>query len=270
MKLKAGQFYGQTSQTLAANGFRFTEKSYMPQAALPPHSHELSHFCFVLAGIYREKISRNEFERSPATLIFYPPDVSHAEEHVTSGRHFLVEIDMAGLDNVREYGARFEETTMLADESSRWLAVRMYREFCERDRFSPLALESISTELLIAGSRTNEVTRERQPPRWLATAKELLKESLISPPGLNALAQQVGVHPTHFARVFRQFERCTAGDYVRKTRVEYAWRQILATDTPLIEIALNAGFADQAHFARSFKRTTGLTPTEFRRTFKTR
>jgi hypothetical protein len=56
LKLKAGQFYGATSQALTANGFRFTEKAYTSQASLPTHAHELSHFCFVLAGTYKEQI----------------------------------------------------------------------------------------------------------------------------------------------------------------------------------------------------------------------
>jgi AraC family transcriptional regulator len=67
--------------------------------------------------------------------------------------------------------------------------------------------------------------------------------------------------------VFRQFERCTVGDYIREVRIDYARKQMLATNEPLVEIALAAGFADQTHFTRSFKRITGMTPTEFRRLF---
>src|SRR3982751_2742541 len=122
MKLKPGQFYGETSQSLSANGFRFTEKSYSSSARLPLHSHELSHFCFVLAGKYNERISSSRFERGPSALVFYPPDVSHAEEHFTNGRHFLVEIDAAVLERVRDYGTRLDEPAMLALESSLWLA----------------------------------------------------------------------------------------------------------------------------------------------------
>ena len=67
LKLKAGQFYGTTSQSLTANGFRFTEKAYESCALLPTHAHELSHFCFVLAGNYRERIAGRFFERAPAS-----------------------------------------------------------------------------------------------------------------------------------------------------------------------------------------------------------
>lgn len=270
LKLKAGQFYGTTSQSLLADAFRFTEKTYSSHVTLPIHAHELPHFCFVLAGNYKENIAGSLFERGPNALVYYPPDVSHGEEHFSNGRHFLVEIDLKGLDKVKEYGAGLCEPIFLGGDSSLWLAARMYREFKERDGFSALALESISTELLIAASRQGTKKVERKPPPWLERVKEFLHENFSEPYGLNELAKAVGVHPTHLARVFRQFERCTVGDYIRKIRVEYARERILGSNEPLVEIALAAGFADQTHFTRSFKRVTGMTPTEFRTIFATR
>jgi AraC family transcriptional regulator len=270
LKLKAGQFYGTTSQVLCANGFRFTEKSYASRVNLPTHAHELSHFCFVLAGNYREKMAGRVFERGPAALVYYPPDVSHGEDHTTDGRHFLVEIDFKGLNKVRDYGARLCEPVLLRDDSALWLAARMYREFSERDELSPLVLESISTELLIAASRHHTKSPERKPPSWLKRVKDYLAENFSEPPGLTQLAAAVDVHPTHLARVFRQFEHCTVGDYVREVRINYARERILASTEPLVEIALAAGFADQTHFTRSFKRVTGMTPAEFRRLFAAR
>src|SRR6185295_4236 len=138
LKLKAGQFYGRTSQTLSGDGFGVTEKAYSSRATLPRHAHELSHFCLVLSGSYQEKIGSAAFERAPTALVFYPPDVSHAEEHFTDGRHFLVEIDLAGLNRVRDYGARLRDPVQLGGEQALALSARMYQEFAERDAFSPL------------------------------------------------------------------------------------------------------------------------------------
>lgn len=264
LKLKAGEFYGTTSQSLSARGFRLTEKAYSSRARLPTHAHELSHFCFVLSGNYKEIIGRRFFERKRMALVYYPPDVSHGEEHLTHGRHFLIEIDFNALEIVRNYGAQLREPVLL-DTDSLWLANRMYKEFNEPDEFSPVALESLSTELLIAASRLGTRKAERNPPPWLDHVKEFLSENFSEPPGLNELARAVNVHPTHLARVFRQFEHCTVGDYIRKARINYARQRMLESNDPLVEVALAAGFADQTHFTRSFKRITGMTPTEFRR-----
>jgi AraC family transcriptional regulator len=80
----------------------------------------------------------------------------------------------------------------------------------------------------------------------------------------------VGVHPAHLARVFRQQYGCTLGDYVRRLRVEFACRRMTTGDTPLVEIALAAGFADQSHFTKTFKSLVGITPAEFQRQFRPR
>jgi AraC family transcriptional regulator len=100
--------------------------------------------------------------------------------------------------------------------------------------------------------------------------KEFLRENFHAPPRLNEIAAAVDIHPTHLARVFRQFEHCTVGDYIRQLRIEFARERILKSNEPLVQIALAAGFADQTHFTRSFKRITGMAPTEFRSIFKVR
>jgi AraC family transcriptional regulator len=74
----------------------------------------------------------------------------------------------------------------------------------------------------------------------------------------------------HLARAFRRHYGCTPGDYVRKLRVESACRRLATSDAPLIEVALSAGFSDQSHFRRAFRRQVRMMPGEFRRNFRSR
>ena len=57
---------------------------------------------------------------------------------------------------------------------------------------------------------------------------------------------------------------CRVGEYGRRARIEWAAAQIAAGDRPLAEIAAEAGFADQSHFTRLFRRYLGTTPGRFR------
>lgn len=267
MQLKAGQFYGRPSQKLSSAGFLFTERKYSPKGRIPMHAHERAHFCFVLSGNYLESIGTRRFERRHAALVFYPEDISHAEEHFADGRHFLVEIEPVVLDRMREYGARLEQTVSMDLDSSICLASRMYQEFDAADEFAPLVLESIATELLVATTRSFSNTLEKGPPNWLKRAKEYLRQSFVEPPGLSELALAASVHPAHLARVFRQYEHCTPGEYVRRLRISKARTRLLASHAPIVEIAHELGFSDQSHFTRSFRAETGITPGEYRRLF---
>ena len=72
----------------------------------------------------------------------------------------------------------------------------------------------------------------------------------------------------HFSRCFRRTFGCPPYVFVVRRRVELAARYLLQTDLSLSEIALQCGFADQAHLCRKFRQVTGESPAAWRRTQK--
>lgn len=73
-----------------------------------------------------------------------------------------------------------------------------------------------------------------------------------------------GLHPGHLCRAFRQFRGQSLGECVRGLRVQFVCRRLVETEEPLHAIALEAGFADQSHMTRTFKRMTGYPPGAYR------
>lgn len=67
-----------------------------------------------------------------------------------------------------------------------------------------------------------------------------------------------------FIQKFRKYYFLTPGEYVNLYRVNRAV-QLLQTHVPvkLTEVGLDAGFYDQSHFIRVFKKLSGYTPKEF-------
>lgn len=70
--------------------------------------------------------------------------------------------------------------------------------------------------------------------------------------------------PAHVARSFHAHTGHTVGDYIRSLRIAQAADELVDGELPVVEIALRAGFHDQAAFSRAFKAATGRTPREFR------
>jgi AraC family transcriptional regulator len=89
-------------------------------------------------------------------------------------------------------------------------------------------------------------------------------EDYRKPPGVGELAREAGVHRSHFARAFRQHFGCTIADFVRRLRIDWAAQQLRSQSCSLSQLSLDAGFGDQAHFTRTFKRITGVTPGAYR------
>ncbi|HLK59494.1 MAG TPA: AraC family transcriptional regulator [Chthonomonadaceae bacterium] len=127
-----------------------------------------------------------------------------------------------------------------------------------------LAIEGLALEMFVLVSRRATYLEEQLRPRWLTQARDYLHAEFTAKHTLPQIAAAVGVHPVHLARVFRQHYHCTVVDYVRQLRVAFACRQLAQSDIPLAVIALDAGFADQSQFTRTFKRMMGMTPGEYR------
>jgi len=76
-------------------------------------------------------------------------------------------------------------------------------------------------------------------------------------------ASAVGYTNRHLRRVFLDFVGTAPGEYLRLRRFNTALRQMRSSRN-LTEIALAAGYYDQAHFCREFKDFAGLTPSAYR------
>jgi AraC family transcriptional regulator len=72
------------------------------------------------------------------------------------------------------------------------------------------------------------------------------------------------VHPIHLARTFRARYGISVGEYGRRVRIEWAAAEIARGESSLAAVATEAGFADQSHFTRLFRRYVGTTPARFR------
>jgi AraC-like DNA-binding protein len=93
---------------------------------------------------------------------------------------------------------------------------------------------------------------------------EYIHSNLNQNISLEALAEMAGLSTHHFARAFKQTVGMPPHGYVLQRRIEHAQQMLRNTDLPMSEIALSAGFSDQSHLARHFRRITGMSPSVVR------
>jgi AraC family transcriptional regulator len=80
---------------------------------------------------------------------------------------------------------------------------------------------------------------------------------------LTELAGEAGLSPTHFARAFKESVGRAPHQHLIAVRLERARRLLESPQAALSDVAARAGFADQAHLTRLFKRQFGVTPGAF-------
>jgi AraC family transcriptional regulator len=269
VQLLPGRYYGETLRSRRVASFELSERVYSPGYQTPKHTHKQALFCYVMQGYYTESYGSKTRECRSSTLLFHPPGELHAEYfHDAGGRSFIVEIAPDWLARMREHVPVADYSADFQGGVFEMLARKLYREFTHEDCASPLIIEGLMMEVLGEVTRWRAAQHAYGSPRWLNQAKELLHARFAENLTLAEVAQNVGVHPVHLAQTFRKSYQCTVGDYVRKLRVEYACQELTSSDKPIVDIALAAGFCDQSHFTRTFKRVVGTAPSQYRESLR--
>jgi len=107
--------------------------------------------------------------------------------------------------------------------------------------------------------------RECLPAFKLRRARDYIDASLDQPLRVAAIAQEIGVSEAHFARAFRTATGEPPHRYILRKRAELARMLLSAAERSLADIALDAGFANQAHLTSVFCHHFGVTPGTYRR-----
>jgi AraC family transcriptional regulator len=258
--------HGEVLGACEVAGIVLSETAYRPALHIAPHSHEEeAYFNFVLQGGFTERRGRRTYELHQSTLIYHAAgEVRSNRFHNQTTRLFNARLNAGWLDTLSSKSLILDASNCLTDRRLTELAVRLYREFKNLDTASSLVVEGITLEMLGLAARESQGNASPHAPRWLALVQDMLHAKFHESLRLSDIAASAGVHPAHLSRAFRQHFRCTLGDYVRRLRVEYACRQLAASQTSLTDVASAAGFADQSHFTRVFKRFTGQTPAQYR------
>jgi AraC-like DNA-binding protein len=110
--------------------------------------------------------------------------------------------------------------------------------------------------------------KSKKAPEWTAELKELIQDQLDTNMSLSLrqVSDELEINPAYLSREFsKYFDNLTFGEYIRKQRIDKAVYLMETTRYSLTEIAYLAGFSDQSHFNRIFKKQTGRNPSHYKK-----
>ena len=243
------------------------ETEHASRASAPSHTHASSSLCLVLEGGFVERVGATRRDGAAGSVLFQPRNEPHSRQFRAGiNRCFIVELGPRLSASAEARGLAGPCAAISTERRVSWLAIRLYEEFCRTDAESALAIDGLASAVLaqlirlVSAGKPDEDSR----PPWLPALMDLLEQRYLAPIRLAELSARVGVHPKIMSRAFRRSVGVTLTAYVRRRRIDWACERLIATELPLSRIAMEAGFTDQAHFARLFKQATGLTPRAFR------
>jgi AraC-like DNA-binding protein len=249
---------GQVLRQVSTSQFRFTLGAYAPWSALPPHVHE-EHpgVVFVASGCVEETYAAESLMGAQGALMLKMHDLRHTNRFGPQGATLLIveQLEPAPFLKPPPMRPALNEAPFV-----RMVGSHLAEDLAEGSEVCEIALTSYAVDLWgVAAAR-------RRPGRSgkIARAAQLIHDDIGSVRRIDDLARNVEAHPVYLARGFRARFGQSLQAYLLRVRLGRAADLVQRTKRSLADIALEVGFADQAHMTRAFRRYYGRTPRSFR------
>jgi AraC family transcriptional regulator len=240
-------------------GLRVTDAAFPKGAYLPRHTHAGACLSIVYGGGFEEVHDNNSFFLRRGMALFKPAGEAHSDKLASTGsRQYILEYEPCTSWGPLEKLPVIETTITELNGVAHTLA----REAAIRDDLSPFALQAAALEAIVVLGRRS-APGQSVAPAWFRRIVSAIDDRVPQRITVQDLAEFGGVHPVYLNRVFRARLGCSASDYLRKKRLQWAAEQLNA-GMPISEVAVAAGFCDQSHFVRAFRAHFGITPRIFR------
>lgn len=248
--------HGRAIRAITIGPYTMTEAVYAPHQQVSRHEHRWPSWTLVLEGSFEERFSRSTIAGVPGAVLTKPGASDHSNAYGPAGARCL-------LIETRDGGDRFRAPGIHGSGVVPRLARRIHAEL-QADEVSRFALEGLLIELGAATGRSQHAVRAVGRKAWLNDLRDQLEAEFRSPPPLEALARARGVHPAYLCQAFRAVFGMSVGQFVRSVRFEWARDALRVGSASMAGVAVAAGFSDQAHLSRDFRKRAGVSPRRFR------
>jgi AraC-like DNA-binding protein len=238
---------------------RFTHHAY------PVHTHTVWTLLILDDGVLRFDLDRHDHGTLRSQVLLLPPHVPHDgrtaapqgfRKRVVYLAEDALDKDLIGPATDRPNLA----DPLLWDRISRLhgTLARPGESFEARSRLA-LIVDRLGTHL------RRHPAQPAPPPRGVADdLHDLLDSRLTTGVTLDEAARLLSTHPAHLVRAFTRRFAIPPHQYLTGRRVEMA-RELLLAGVPAGAVAAEAGFYDQSHLTRHFKRMLGISPGRYAR-----
>ena len=114
---------------------------------------------------------------------------------------------------------------------------------------------------------SSAVEPEKQEERAITGITRYLQEHLAEEISLSVLAEQFHLNPQYISQLFKSEIGVNFLVYLTNIRMEKAKKLLLSTALSIAEVAEQSGYGDYRVFTKVFKKSEGITPSQYRRDF---
>jgi AraC family transcriptional regulator len=258
-------FLGINNLNKKVNGCNVALTSYSGDAGFEDwHAHQNASISFLLNGTHEEDLFGKNRKRVPGDVKFIPAGEMHRCNRYSN------ETRKINLDLSADFMNRMNNTeeqllsTIPQILSTKITLIKLYHDLDDPSNHAVASAELLLYEIFNPAGKA-VIKAGKALPQWVERLRDMLYDEWDRPVHLTDLSARLGVHPVTISRYFPLYFSSTLGNYINRIKIDKALQLIKNTKLPLTEIAYSCGFADQAHFTRTFKSVTGYLPKTFRK-----
>jgi AraC family transcriptional regulator len=224
------------------------------QVQVPEHAHDWPVLSLFVIGSYLNETELGEKFISGPSAVFYRAGAAHRNTIAAVGfEQIEIEFDPTWL------GLRLLPTVPVM----RWIGGQTGAEA----RYLVHTCEGESSEIRLRVALQRFLQNANLQPKhesagWVGTITRRLKDNTTLK--VNALARELGRHPSWVGSAYKRATGEGLQETAARFRVERATCLLRETDQPYASIAYEAGFCDQSHMNRTFRRVLGRSPASVR------
>lgn len=249
------------------------------------HYHDCHQIIYIKSGLIEITIDGEKYTATDSSLII----ISHFEEHsikqLSEGYdRYTLQIDPNSSEIFREEG-KFIKHVMVRRPNSFNNIIDMKQYESDLDYLFGQICKECHNQYPLCQEIANLlfkqiillVLRKDAFLRWFVQKDDLtivekicedFEKNYNRSYSLKSLAEQFYISESHLSHIFKKNMGISIMNYLLSCRLTATKNLLSKSNLPISEIAEKCGFSDLSDFSRTFKKKVGLTPREFRNTFK--
>jgi len=277
------------ARRLQSDGLAFDYFPAFSQKTHEFHTHEFVEILFVFDGAFRHVTADRTYDESAGGLTI----LNYNQFHTLKTPNGPVEL-MNVYWNLKKYlppdlpeplAARLHELIpshpMLGHRLNRVFHLQMsdpektgqllrmlYDEQQNKSAGSAAAIDALFRLFLIELCRAAPAVPESAVENFnphMEKVRRYLDQHFSEPVRLEQLCKISGLKEANLCRQFKKYTGVSTGDYLKQRRLSAAMQKLRGTGDKILTVCHDCGFSDIANFNRTFRKTLGLTPSEYRR-----
>jgi len=230
------------------------------------HSHQTFAIGVVTGGRSEYRIGNARHEVAPGMIVLMNPEEAHACNPLQDlpWSYRMLYVDVRWLTEVQQSDAFLPYATPVSTDPALFRRLDRLFELLFDPDADILAKEEAATGFFADLHR--RLARAGEPVGddhgGLRRAAEFITTHCTRPLRLADICAASGLSPSYLVRAFKARYGLTPHAYQINRRIQYGQKE-LRRGRPIVDVALDAGFADQAHFQRAFKRHVAATPRQY-------